>query len=673
MRKGPGWFLSAGRDAVRLFEARRPATLEEVSWLRKALRRQLLQLRVGADITDEVVLAIAELAANAVRHAWPRPSEIALSAELDGIVLTLTLEEDGGPFEAFPKRWAGATLAGTGADGTSGRGLALARSALDRADYVPGTPNRLVARRQLARRRPLVLVVEDEEILLDTYLNLLEPHYRVLAAATLKEALALARETRVDLILTDFHLAGEPGTALVEALEDDTARPPIPIVMITGDPSVRVRALELGVDTFLTKPVQPEALLETVKLALVRAMRQRARLFRYFGSALEELVRPALPERLGPFRATLRTDTADIGGGDLVVHLPLEGRDRVALVDVMGHGINAKAGAVAQAAMLRGLNAAALLPPAELLARWSGVIFSEPAFDAALATALVADLHHDGTIEIASAGHPHPMVVGASGARSLAADGPLLGFTDAATYESVTLRLAAGERLVLATDGLDPAELASGGPCPDWLIEILTAQAAAPLERAANRAAGRIAARLGPSPEDDWLLILIEAEADAVLPEEGGEGDEVGCPADMAAPPPVPPPEVREPAGAIPAPVLPASADTDVDFSGVAALRRAVGEENFQRLAGRFVDGTAQRFADWGELVAREDADALIAPAHALAGLLGQFGLNGAAALARAAERDPEADARLSAARRVVAQAEREVALLKAWLAVPLD
>lgn len=665
--------MQRGGDTVKLFEARRPATLEEVSWLRKALRRQLLQLRVGSDITDEVVLAIAELAANAVRHALPRPSEIALTAELDGIVLTLTLEEDGGPFEAFPKRWAGATLAGTGADGTSGRGLALARSALDRADYVPGTPNRLVARRQLARRRPLVLVVEDEEILLDTYLNLLEPHYRVLAAATLKEALALARETRVDLILTDFHLAGEPGTALVEALEDDTARPPIPIVMITGDPSVRVRALELGVDTFLTKPVQPEALLETVKLALVRAMRQRARLFRYFGSALEELVRPALPEHLGPFRAALRTDTADIGGGDLVVHLPLAGLDRVVLVDVMGHGINAKAGAVAQAAMLRGLNASAVLAPADLLARWSAVIFSEPAFDAALATALVVDLHQDGTIEIASAGHPHPMVVGPAGARSIAADGPLLGFTDAVSYETVRLRLAPNERLVLTTDGLDPAELASGGPCPDWLIDILASQAAAPLDRAAGRAAARIASRLGPSPEDDWLLILIEAEvADAVAVDEEAEADEAEVLAGDLAPQAVP--QARH-LPAQPALVVPVGEGppAEVDFSGVAALRRAVGEENFQRLAGRFVDGTVQRFADWAELVARDDADAVIAPAHALAGLLGQFGLNGSATLARTAERDPDAAARLAAARLVVPQAGREVALLRAWLAAPLD
>ncbi len=104
-------------------------------------------------------------------------------------------------------------------------------------------------------------MVEDEPVLLDAYLTLLEPDYRVLPAQTLRNALAIARKTKVDLILTDFHLGSEPGTALLEALENDAERPPIPIVMITGDPSVRLRVLELGVDTFLTKPVVPQRLL----------------------------------------------------------------------------------------------------------------------------------------------------------------------------------------------------------------------------------------------------------------------------------------------------------------------------------------------------------------------------------------------------------------------------
>lgn len=651
--------LATGRRGVKLFEARRPATLEDVSWLRKALGRQLGELRLPGDVAGEIVLAVAELAANLVAHADPAPKELAVEAVLDGILLTVTLEDDGGPFAGFESRWARASLAGAD-DGFSGRGLALARRALDAVTYHRGPPNRLVAHRRLARRRPVILVVEDEDVLLETYLGLLEPHYRLLAAANLKDALETAATTTVDLILTDFHLGSETGTALVEALEDDSERPPIPIVMITADPSVRRRALELGVDTFLTKPVQPAALLETVALALLRATRQRARLLRYFGSALDSLVRPALPERLGPFNLALRAGTADIGGGDLVVHLPRKGADRIVLADVMGHGINGKAGAVAQAAMIRALDVGAQLSPSDYLTRWSNLIFSEPGFDAAMATALVIDLWEDGAIEIASAGHPHPMVLTRSGVRSVAADGPLLGFTRDARYDSVQLRLDWGDRLLLATDGLDPAELASGGPCPDWLLEEVTARARQPLRDVVEGVAYRIAERLGPDPEDDWTMILVEGISWA---QRAG-----GLPA-MAMPHPV---GRAEPMPLPSAPPLPPAAEAGhvgtLDLAGVAALRQAVGPDGFRRLATRFTENTTRRFGEWADLIAAGDAAGLVATAHAFAGVLGQFGLVATSALARQVEHEADPAERLRLARQVLVDGPREFAAFRQWL-----
>ncbi len=648
---------------MKLFEARRPATLDEVSWLRKALRRKLSELRLASDVADEIVLAVAELAFNLVRHANPPPRELALEAVLDGIVLTVTIEDDGGPFREFEARWARASLAGA-EDGTSGRGLALVRSAFDRVTYVQGPPNRMTARRRFSRRRPLILVVEDEEVLLETYLGILEPHYRVLAASNLKDALEQAGTTTVDLIVTDFHLGSDPGTALVQALEDDSDRSPIPIVMITGDPTVRVRALELGVDTFLTKPVRPAALLETVNLALLRATRQRARLLRYFGSALESLVRPSLPDHLGPFNLALRNGTADIGGGDLVIHLPRSGADRIVLADVMGHGINAKAGAVAQAAMIRALDVGEQLGPSQYLTRWSNLIYSEPGFDAALATALVVDLWQDGAIEIASAGHPHPLIVTRGGTRNVQVDGPLLGFTKDARYESVQLRLAWGERLVLTTDGIDPAELASGGPCPDWLVDEMHARARQPLSKVVAGTGERAAARLGPNPEDDWTLLLIEGASSA---KKAG-----ALPAmSMPAPPEPALPPVRPAPVPVTVPVEiapPLAEDTTLDLSGVGALRKAVGEDGFRRLAVRFIENSERRFVEWEELVTRADAEALIATAHAFAGVLGQFGLAGAAALARQVEHEPDPAVRLSLAAQVVPLGKPELEAFKAWL-----
>ncbi|MGU3496486.1 SpoIIE family protein phosphatase [Xanthobacteraceae bacterium A53D] len=683
---------------MKLFEAVRPATLEDVSWLRKALRRQLAQLRIGTDIVDEVVLAMVELATNVVRHSHPPASEIGLEVHLEGVVITLALTDDGGAYAAFEDRWRRVRLAASDPEGSGGRGIAIARIALDDARYEAGPPNRLVAKRQLARRRPQLLVVEDEPVLLDAYLTLLEPDYRVLPAQTLRNALDIARKTKVDLILTDFHLGSEPGTALLQALENDADRPPIPIVMITGDPSVRLRVLELGVDTFLTKPVVPERLLETVKLALVRSARQRARLFQYFASSLDRLVRPELPARLGAFAAALRWETADIGGGDLVIHLPREDGDRLVLVDVMGHGINAKAGAVAHAAMIRALDVGEKLDPGAFMARWSGLVFREAGLDGVVATALVVDLHADGRIEIASAGHPRPMVVTRSGARALEVDGPLLGFTDTADYATLTVALDKSERLLLATDGLDPAELASGGPCPEWLTDELIGRHAAPLETAAGRAASRVAARLGPDPQDDWMMVLLER-----VPEAGAAGAQLPAtpqparfealpamagqrpaapvepaPVREVAVPPVPrPPSVLQappaqeyppPAFEAPQPEPMAASGPEPDFQpgGIGALRKAVGEEAFARLASRFLENAAVKIAEWEQA---QDAEAVVPAAHALAGLLGQFGLAASSARARAVETEPDPQRRLDLARGLAPLARAEIALFEAWFA----
>lgn len=657
---------------MKLFEARQPATLEGVSWLRKALRRHFAELRLGGDIADEIITAVVELATNVVRHGTPSAQDIGLEVMLSGVTLTFTLTDDGGAFPAFEERWRGARLAASDPEGGSGRGLAIIRAALDDVTYQSGPPNRLVGIRRLARRRPQVLVVEDEPVLLDAYLTILEPDYRVLPAQTLKQALALARKTRVDLIVSDFHLGADEGTPLIEALENDAERPPIPIVMITGDPSVRLKVLELGVDTFLTKPVMPDRLRETVKLALERSARQRARLFHYFGASLEHLVRPRLPERLGAFAAALRWETADIGGGDLVIHLPRAGADRIVLADVMGHGIQAKAGAVAHAAMVRALDAGEPLGPAAFLTRWSGLVFREEGLEGVVATALVLDLHADGTLTLASAGHPLPMVVTRAGARPLQVSGPLLGFTEAPAYDEMSFVLAPGERLLLSTDGLDPAELASGGPCPDWLAQELMSRQSAPLEAAAARAASRVAARLGPAPEDDWMFVLLQRADAGPQVREALPDMAVQAPAPAVSVPAVerivlPSARARRAEATPPAETAPRSAADDApDFqpAGIAALRKAVGEEAFARLALRFLENATQKIADWEEA---SDPAAVTAAAHALAGLLGQFGLAGAAARARAVELEADAAARLTLAHGLAPLARAEIALFRVW------
>jgi serine/threonine-protein kinase RsbW len=494
---------------VKLFHAERLASLEDIAWIRNALSRRFADLRIASDIANEVLLSISELATNVVLHGRPAASELKVEVALEKLTLRATIVDNGGAFDGFTQAWSTAALAAIPQLAEGGRGIALARDFLDAAEYRPGPPNILTVQRRLTRQQPQVLVVEDEPLLLETYSSLIAPHYRVRAADNLKDALKITQQTTIDLIVTDFHLGTEMGTALVRVLEDDTERPPIPFVMVTADPNARKLALELGVETFLLKPVAPSTLIEAIDLALMRAARRRARFFHYFSMSVDRLIELALPSTLRGFVVEARGESADVGGGDLAIHIPLPDRDRLVLVDVMGHGIGARAGAVAQAAIIRALHAGEPLSAVEFLSRWSRLIYGDSAFDEVFVTAVTVDIFDGGMLEFASAGHPHPVLISADGNRPLDADGPLLGFTPDAIYAATRLRLAPGDRVVLVTDGFDPADLASGGAAPDWLIESL-GNRSLPVAAAASAAAARTLARLGVNPQDDWTFVVIE-------------------------------------------------------------------------------------------------------------------------------------------------------------------
>jgi serine phosphatase RsbU (regulator of sigma subunit) len=75
------------------------------------------------------------------------------------------------------------------------------------------------------------------------------------------------------------------------------------------------------------------------------------------------------------------------------------------------------------------------------------------------------------TLNYARAGHPEPILLRADGsAQALPARGSLLGIFPDEQYETRTLQLAAGDRLVLYTDGIEGVfgPGSDGGP-PDLL------------------------------------------------------------------------------------------------------------------------------------------------------------------------------------------------------------
>src|SRR5918993_807408 len=95
-----------------------------------------------------------------------------------------------------------------------------------------------------------------------------------LVATSGAEALAAARDRKVDLAILDIMLPGLSGLEVCRGLRSDPATAHLPIIMVTAraEETDRIMGLDLGADDYLAKPFSPNEL-----VARLRALMRRAR------------------------------------------------------------------------------------------------------------------------------------------------------------------------------------------------------------------------------------------------------------------------------------------------------------------------------------------------------------------------------------------------------------
>jgi putative two-component system response regulator len=110
---------------------------------------------------------------------------------------------------------------------------------------------------------PTVLVVDCDPVGRQLFRGVLKvAHYRILEAPDALEALAILRDTPVDLVITDLVLRDLSGLELCRKLKADKRTRLIPILVVTSVHAIEseIAGLESGADEFLVKPVSPMAL-----------------------------------------------------------------------------------------------------------------------------------------------------------------------------------------------------------------------------------------------------------------------------------------------------------------------------------------------------------------------------------------------------------------------------
>jgi two-component system, OmpR family, alkaline phosphatase synthesis response regulator PhoP len=121
---------------------------------------------------------------------------------------------------------------------------------------------------------PTVLIVDDEQhirLLIEQTLEALESEdVEVRTAADGATALGVARDRRPELVFVDIVLPGGDGFEVCRAIKEDLGLPATTVVMLTakGRTYDREAGQAAGVDRYLTKPFDPDELLEVARSAL---------------------------------------------------------------------------------------------------------------------------------------------------------------------------------------------------------------------------------------------------------------------------------------------------------------------------------------------------------------------------------------------------------------------
>jgi len=119
-----------------------------------------------------------------------------------------------------------------------------------------------------------LLAVDDQKVMRELISSVLtQEGHEVIVAEDGVEALEIAREHAVDMVLTDINMPNMNGISLVSKLRRLDGYKEIPIIMLTTESSdfKKDKAKRMGANGWLQKPFDPKRLIKAVNTCLAKS------------------------------------------------------------------------------------------------------------------------------------------------------------------------------------------------------------------------------------------------------------------------------------------------------------------------------------------------------------------------------------------------------------------
>ncbi|SHJ85624.1 sigma-B regulation protein RsbU (phosphoserine phosphatase) [Shimia gijangensis] len=339
-----------------------------------------------------------------------------------------------------------------------------------------------------------VLLVDDSRLqrrILSA--SLARDGYEVLEAETGDQALKICRESPPDLVLSDLIMPGMDGLEFCQAFRALPGDQYGYFILLTSksEKEEMVRGLEGGADDFVSKPVNAHELRARISAGerILRMQRELTDKNRMISDTLDELQRVYdsldrdLIEAKKLQQSLVRERYLDFGTGAVSLELlssghvggDLVGQYRVNdhcvglfSIDVSGHGISSAlmtarlAGYLSSSSVDQNValqkaadGSQTYLPPHEVIARLNHIIMDELETELYFTMFLAVIDLRSGSVEMAQAGHPHPVVLRSDG--TIEQDGPgglPVGLISGAEFTPFETTLGPGDRLLILSDGV---------------------------------------------------------------------------------------------------------------------------------------------------------------------------------------------------------------------------
>src|SRR5690349_12416135 len=304
----------------------------------------------------------------------------------------------------------------------------------------------------------LILVVDDTPLNISVITGALKDTYRTKVATSGAKALAIAvADEKPDLILLDVIMPEMDGYEVCRRLKADPATREIPVIFLTAQTEAEdeTRGFQVGAVDYVHKPFSPAVVKARVHTHLV-LRETRVKLAQQLLAIQKELETARLIQHSILPETVPRIDGLDIAdryvpmtavAGDFYDFIVVDDhRVGILVADVSGHGMPA---ALISSMLKIALAAQALHAdnPAQVLQGLNQALCGKFQHHYVTAAYLFVDMEKR-TLTYAGAGHPPLLMWGAASTsvRDVTENGLFLGKFDFATYSSVELPLAPGDR-----------------------------------------------------------------------------------------------------------------------------------------------------------------------------------------------------------------------------------